>query len=258
MVTSANPPQGRPLVVAHRGGSPTDVENSLASFQHALAIGADLIECDLRLSSDGSIVLYHDERIDGVKVSSLTVRELQMRVPTLVTLDDLLMLTAGQGVTSRLVLDLKERGIDRALISILERRPDIVRNVLVSTVHTASLRRLSTRFPELRLALSRGHLIAWLPVPRIRRIVARALRRVFPIWLAPQLRWCGAGTVAIHHRLIDEMTVDRYRKLGLRVYAWTVDDRLEAERVAGYGVDFIATNEPWEILGRFGRWPEET
>lgn len=225
----------------------------MAAFEHAIAIGADLIECDLRRSADGVIVLYHDERIEGDRLRSLTYAEIRRRIPTLLTLDDLLMLVASRPGNVRIVLDLKERGIEQDLIPVLEPRPDLTQNVLISTVHTTSLRRLSRRFPGIRLALSRGHLVSSIPVLRLQQVAARLLRPLYPFWLAPQLRWCGAGAVALQYRLLSARLVARYRNLGVRVYAWTVDDPETASRVADYGVDMIASNEPWELLGLFGR-----
>lgn len=218
-----------------------------------MAIGADLIECDLRRSADGVIILYHDERLNGDKVRSLPFSELRRRNRDLLTLDDLLMLVSSRPGPVRLVLDLKERGIERDLIPVLEQRPDLVRQSVVSTVHTRSLRRLSRRFPELRLALSRGHLVAGLPRRDMQRIAARLLRRLYPLWMAPQLRWSQASAAAMQHMLLDRAAVDRFHKLGFRVYAWTVDDRVTAERLASIGVEMIATNRPWELLGVLGR-----
>jgi glycerophosphoryl diester phosphodiesterase len=253
VVTIARPPSSPPLIVAHRGGAPGDVENSLAAFEHAMAIGVDLIECDLRRSSDGVIVLFHDERVNGERVRSLTARELRKRIPTLLTLDDLLMLVAGRTAQTRLVLDLKERGIEDDLIPVLEQRPDVVRSVMISTVHMLSVRRLADRFPGLRLALSRGHLVSGVPIAGIGSLLARISRPVYPLWMAWQMRWCSAQTVALQHRLIDAVTVRRFHRIGYRVYAWTIDDLATAEDLAGAGVDFIASNEPWELMGRFGR-----
>src|SRR5439155_16107109 len=101
----------RPLVVAHRGGSPTDIENSLAAFEHALAIGTHMTECDLRLSREDVIVLYHDHRVSGASLSQLALRELREHVPTLLTLDDLYDRLSRETARHRVVLDLKERGI---------------------------------------------------------------------------------------------------------------------------------------------------
>jgi glycerophosphoryl diester phosphodiesterase len=253
VVKTARPPGNPPLVVAHRGGAPGDVENSLAAFEHAMSIGVDLVECDLRRSSDGVIVLFHDEHVHGARIRSLTMRELRKRIPTLLTLDDLLMLVAGRRGQTRLVLDLKERGIEQDLIPILEQRPDIVRSVMVSTVHSRSIRRIADRFPGMRLALSRGHLVSSIPFPGLGSLLAAISRPVYPLWMMYQMRWCGAQTVALQHRLIDAATVGRFHRMGYRVYAWTVDDLTTAEDLAGAGVDFIASNEPWELMGRLGR-----
>ena len=53
---------GAPVVVAHRGAPDRALENSLASFAAAVAYGADMIEFDVRLSSDGVPVVFHDGR----------------------------------------------------------------------------------------------------------------------------------------------------------------------------------------------------
>ena len=51
---------GRPLVIAHRGYSAVAPENTLPSFERALAAGADLIELDYHHSKDGALVVIHD------------------------------------------------------------------------------------------------------------------------------------------------------------------------------------------------------
>lgn len=51
---------GRPLVVAHRGASALAPENTTAAFKLAQGLGADGIETDVRLTSDGVPVCFHD------------------------------------------------------------------------------------------------------------------------------------------------------------------------------------------------------
>lgn len=52
-----------PLIIAHRGYSSQFPENTLVSFQGAVDIGADMIELDVQLSRDGTIVVYHDKKL---------------------------------------------------------------------------------------------------------------------------------------------------------------------------------------------------
>lgn len=54
----------RVVAIAHRGGSRLRPENTLAAFDHALSLGVDGLECDVHLSSDGEVVVIHDETLD--------------------------------------------------------------------------------------------------------------------------------------------------------------------------------------------------
>ena len=55
---------GRRLVFAHRGGSGLAPENTMAAFENGLALGADGLELDVHLSSDGVVVVHHDRTLD--------------------------------------------------------------------------------------------------------------------------------------------------------------------------------------------------
>lgn len=71
----------RPLVYAHRGGAALRPENTIASFDYGLSLGADGLEFDVRLSRDGVVVIHHDETLDRTtggtgQVSSRTADEL--------------------------------------------------------------------------------------------------------------------------------------------------------------------------------------
>ena len=58
--------EGRPQVVAHRGSSHEKPEHTLAAYVAALDTGAEGLECDVRLTSDGHLVCVHDRRVDRV------------------------------------------------------------------------------------------------------------------------------------------------------------------------------------------------
>ena len=68
-------------VVAHRGANDEEPEHSLAAYLKAVEQGADAIECDVRLTADGTLVCVHDRRIDRTStgrgtVSAMTLEEL--------------------------------------------------------------------------------------------------------------------------------------------------------------------------------------
>ncbi len=82
-------------IIAHRGASIEAPENTLAAFRRAIELGADYIECDVQLSSDGVSVVIHDDTLDRTTnetgpVSSYPVSHLQtldagdgQKIPTL-------------------------------------------------------------------------------------------------------------------------------------------------------------------------------
>ncbi len=74
--------QNKVLVTAHRGDWRNAPENSLLGFQYAAAMGADIVELDLKKTKDGEIVIMHDATINRTtngtgKPSDYTLQELK-------------------------------------------------------------------------------------------------------------------------------------------------------------------------------------
>ena len=74
--------QARTRVIAHRGFSGAAPENTIASVRAAINVGADMAEIDVTLTSDGYIVVIHDETLDRTtdgsgEVFQFTLAELQ-------------------------------------------------------------------------------------------------------------------------------------------------------------------------------------
>jgi glycerophosphoryl diester phosphodiesterase len=70
--------EGRPQVVAHRGSSHEKPEHTLAAYVAALDTGAEGLECDVRLTSDGHLVCVHDRRIDRTTNGSGAVSVMEL------------------------------------------------------------------------------------------------------------------------------------------------------------------------------------
>lgn len=65
----------RPIIIAHRGFSDEAPENSFAAFQRAIDVDADMIELDVRLSSDNIPVVFHDKRLQRTSGGKGSVHE---------------------------------------------------------------------------------------------------------------------------------------------------------------------------------------
>jgi len=69
-------------IIAHRGASAYYPENTLVSFEGAIALGADMVELDVQLTSDGEVVVFHDEKISRCtnrrgRIADYTLAELK-------------------------------------------------------------------------------------------------------------------------------------------------------------------------------------
>lgn len=64
-----------PLVIAHRGASAIAPENTAAALREAIRLGAKVIEFDVRVTSDGELVLFHDKNLDRVAGRPGTIEE---------------------------------------------------------------------------------------------------------------------------------------------------------------------------------------
>ena len=65
-------------VVAHRGGASLAPENSLSAIEKSIGLGVDAVEIDVRLSADGVVVVFHDEKVDRKSNGSGLVAELSL------------------------------------------------------------------------------------------------------------------------------------------------------------------------------------
>lgn len=236
---------GSPEIIGHGGAGVSVRNNSLAAAHVALAAGVDRIECDVRRSRDGLLVLVHDHQLPngdgrGTEVASLLLAELRHLIPDLLLLDDLIEEVGGR---VPLMLDVKQSGYEQELIAAI-RRHDLAGASSVSTTFGITLLRLRGAFPTMRLGLSTGH---WAGGARSNagRIGARwVLRGAVPLVLPPALIATRATEVMLHHLVATRPIVGAVHAIGRRVNVWTVDEEDDICRVLRLGVDGVISNRP--------------
>jgi glycerophosphoryl diester phosphodiesterase len=214
------------LVIAHRGASGYEVENSLAAFRAAGTMGADAVELDVHGTADGALVVHHDETIDGrhpiAQQSAAAVRAHRLSngepVPTLAE--------ALAAVGRRLGAFVEVKGLDPRLDDVLLDALDQGPNPGGYAVHGFDhriVRRLGARRPALR------------------RGVLSASYAIRPL---AALEDTGASDLWQERHLIDQGLVDAVHGAGARVIAWTVNEPDDMRRLLALGVDAICTNVP--------------
>ncbi len=137
----------RPWVIAHRGQAGSQ-ENTLAAFEWAVQIGADMVEFDVRRTRDGLLVIHHDDRIQGQWLQDLTYAQLHEYKPV-PTLQQTLQRLKGR---IHLDIELKEPGYELELVELIRRHcePD---QVIVTSFLPDSLSRIRQADPALSLGL---------------------------------------------------------------------------------------------------------
>ena len=243
------------IVYAHRGASLERPENTLASFQRALELGADALETDVHLTADGAVVACHDP--DGARfgvkraLATATLSEVQSwdagavfvdgrgerpfagkghRIPTL---DQIL----GELPKVRLNVDLKAEAPELVgrFIEVV-RRHGAEDRLVAASFHRAPLRRLRDAGWRGEISLARLEFAgAWL-IPRLfQRDYPPATRAQIPTHTGP-------------FSLSTPRLLAKLRSLGLKVDYWTINDPEEAKRLVALGADGIMTDDPGRIV----------
>jgi len=70
--------EGGRLVVAHRGDSAHEAENTIPAFESAIAAGADVVEFDVRMTADDVAVVMHDPDVARTTDGAGLVRDLHL------------------------------------------------------------------------------------------------------------------------------------------------------------------------------------
>lgn len=118
------------LAIAHRGGAALAPENSLAAFGLASALGMGYLETDIRLTSDGQLVCFHDGTLERVTSATGLVRSKSLHelralringIEPIPTLDEALDAFPEQYFAG----DLKDQAAIRPLVKSLQSRQEV-------------------------------------------------------------------------------------------------------------------------------------
>jgi glycerophosphoryl diester phosphodiesterase len=214
------------LVIAHRGASHAEPENTLAAFRRAGRMGADAVELDVRRTADDRLVVHHDPVLaDGRPICDVPADRLPSGVPVLA---DALDACAGMFVNIEIKNDPSDADFDPT---------DRVAHLTVAE--------LAPRGTDRRWLISSFRL------PTV-DVCHRLLPNARTAWLVTELsegaieRTVNAGHLAIHPE-VGSVTTELVRvahAAGLAVNVWTCDDPHRIGELIGWGVDGICTNEP--------------
>lgn len=244
----------RPLLIGHRGLPLLAPENTLRSFELALAHGADSFEVDVVALADGTLVAGHSLDLAALchgaargPAGGRTLAELRRLDPELATLDEVLELASIRLDGRPFLIDIKRRGYEQTLVRAV-RGHGLESQAILCSLERRVLARLRQLAPGIARSLSypadRHHASGRKLLAPLVSVVLRGLRALLPLRIGSWLDESGATVVTLHHSVIGPALVRTCHEREIAVFAWTVDDERVRQRLFRAGIDAMITNDP--------------
>jgi glycerophosphoryl diester phosphodiesterase len=210
---SVSPDRQRPLLLGHRGARAVRSipENTIASFDRALADGCDGFEFDVRLTADEEAVVCHDPKVSGYDVARTPAKQLSQ----LPRLRDVL----HRYRDAFLDIELKVKGLERITLDLfLRHKPS--RGFVTSSFQPGVLKSVHALDATVPLGLIcefKNQLRLWNELP-VQYVIPRL-------------------------DLAEAELIRKIKGAGKKVIVWTVNDPADMKRCAEYGVDGIISDD---------------
>ena len=203
----------RTLLLGHRGARALKSipENTLASFDQALADGCDGFEFDVRLSADREAVVCHEPQIGSIEIAQAPVEQLA-------ALPQLQQVLARYQGRAFLDIELKISGLEKITIALLQKYPPrrgfVVSSFLPEVLQTIHAENTGT--PLGLICETSAQLRPWRRLP--------------------------AEYVIPHYKLVDQNLIRQLKHAGKKILVWTVNSSILMQRFAKWGVDGIISD----------------
>ncbi|PID56328.1 hypothetical protein CSB45_11615 [candidate division KSB3 bacterium] len=233
-------------VIAHRGASGYAPENTLASFEKGLDLGADMLELDIHMSKDSELVVIHDATLERTTngsgyIKNYSLKELKQfdaskgfdayrgeRIPSLQEVFDLAKKRAAFAIEIK-NCPILYPDIEKNLVHLIEQN-DLVDDALVITFYHPSLKEITRLNPDIQTGI----------------LYTAAL--IEP-WKAAE----SVGATALHPHYaytFPEMIKEAHKRHYL-VHPWTINSVADMEQWLEYGVDGITSDFPDSLKARY-------
>ena len=211
------------LKIGHRGAKGHVPENTLVSFEKAMALGVDMIELDVRLSLDTIPMVIHDETIDRTTsktglVTDYNAKELkQLGIPTL---RDVFALVDNR---CEINVELKTFSATQAVLDLIAKSTFDQNKILISSFNWNALQEVRFHDEEIRIGI--------LTETDLDLALAFA-------------KFIKAEAIHPYYHLLTAENVRKIKEKGFKVFPWTINDPTAITFVKSLEVDGIITDFP--------------
>lgn len=223
-------------IIAHRGYAPRSIhENTMEAFDKAVSCHASMIETDIRVLKDGTLVCVHDRTWNGLALQEMTYDEWVektmekegFRPPILKEV------LAHYHDVIPLNLEIKDKGIEEKVLKEVEAFP--AKELWLSSFEDEVIRRIKELNANIKTALVVG------------RSVLKKRPKGTSYWddYFPEKRLYNtqADGICPHYLLVNPSFVQRMKKEGYPIFAWTVNQVERMKKMKELGIDGLFTDK---------------
>jgi glycerophosphoryl diester phosphodiesterase len=243
---------GGPLVIGHRGCAAVLPENTLPAFAHALTLGVDAIECDVRVTRDGVAVVHHDPTTARTCDASLDISA--SRISELRALNAAARFGHGCGSIAETPIPLLDEFLEMTgtLPIIIECKTDASAPVVVQALrrHDAVRRTIIGSFDHQAVSAARvGQVASGASRREMFAMFARAKLGLLPRSAAFRAMCIPQRAYGLTLPVPDLAAWGRTLAAPISVHVWTVNSVDEARALWRAGVSGVLTDDPGSLIG---------
>lgn len=247
-----------PFVIAHQGGDGVWPGDTLYAFEHAVQIGADVLEMDAHITKDSQIVLMHDEKVDRTTDGTGLIEDLTL--PELKQLDAAYQWSNDEGKTfpyrgqeiqvptldelfqkfpeMRYVIEIKltQNPIDKPLCALI-RKYGMQDRVVIASFHDEAMQNFRKTCPEVATSASRGEVTKFVLLGKVflSGLVAPQYQSIQPPYDPSE---------SMNIPIMTKRFIREAHAKNVAVEPWTVDDPQLMKQYIEWNVDGIMTDRP--------------
>ena len=213
----------------HRGDTSIFLENTIEAFQSAISLGYQYLETDLRETSDGKIITFHDPNLKRITGANITISETKFsdirmrRLPsreTIPTIDELL----EEFPDSFFNMDLKVNQIEEKVLKKINSHNALER-VCLGSFNSRTIKKINSLEPKILTSMGISQVIMY------KFFQKKNISKLIQI----PTHWNGI-------KVITKKFIDRLHNDGLKVHVWTINKETEMQSLIDLGVDGIMTD----------------
>lgn len=224
-----------PRIISHRGKVDlSSLENDLAGIQEAIDLGVDMVEFDVRKTSDNVLVCYHDESINGTFISDIEFEELKALNQSACELEAVINICKDKvGVN----VEIKEGGFEEQVVDLVVSNFSY-NDIFITSFHPKVIRKVKFLNSKLTLGLLIGDSLSYQTFYRVIK------ESVF----MEEFFYSKADFISPYYKLYEIGLMRKFENLGIPMQLWTVNDLDLLKDLINSDIHSIVTDISSKIL----------